>query len=104
VRVVSAKTFLAEEVPPMPRDSRRDYDRARDAFDDLDTDEQARFLAETTVSVVARGIQSVSRPLAGELGAFFTSPSERSPQREPPTETRDGPGPAEPPTSAQRDG
>lgn len=86
----------------MSRDPQRDYDRARDAFDDLDTGDQARFLAETTVAAVSRSVKHVSRALADELDAFFEDPAGPARQHEPSTEASDGPGPAEPPTGAQR--
>ncbi|PSQ98638.1 MAG: hypothetical protein BRD48_06580 [Bacteroidetes bacterium QS_9_68_14] len=79
-----------------------DYDRARDAFDDLDADEQARFLAETTLSAVAQGVRGISHALADELDAFFESASGTSRAPDDPRPEGDGPGPAEPPTGAQR--
>ena len=110
----------------MPNDSgdQRDYDRARDAFDNLKPEDQARFLFETTASAVSRGATNVSRALADELENIFrkksrsgsgkrsgrdahharheASSSETSASGNSASEQRDAPGPAEPPTDARQ--
>jgi hypothetical protein len=103
-------------------DDPRAYDRARDAFDELTPEDQARFLMEMAATGVSRGATSISRSLADELENVFgggggSSRSSRSGRRgaqsdrdesrtsapdEPRSQSHGGPGPAEPPTDAQR--
>jgi hypothetical protein len=109
-------------------DDPRAYDRARDAFDELTPEDQARFLLEMAATGVSRGATSISRSLADELENVFgggggSSRSSHSGRRgarsdrdaqsdrdesrtsaadEPRSRSRGGPGPAEPPTDAQR--
>ena len=115
-------------MPPFPTrlimtrrdpDDPRAYDRARAAFDELSSEDQARFLLEVTAAGVSRGATRISRTLADELENVFGgsggsgggSSASRSSRRrpgaqhdsgEPHDEPRGGPGPAEPPTGAQR--
>ena len=106
----------------MPHDSdrRRAYDRARDSFNDLPPEDQARFLFETTVSALARGAKNASRVLATELEHLFgnasradrthaqsssdpaSSEGQAGNDTQPPDRSQSSPGPAEPPTDAQR--
>lgn len=102
----------------MPQDSdrRRAYERARDAFEDLKPEDQARFLFETTTSAVSRGVVNVSRALADELEDFLRrnprsnrKDTHRGGESKTSSEAssaadarRDPPGAAEPPTDAQR--
>jgi hypothetical protein len=93
----------------MPRDfdDRSAYDRARDAFDELSSEDQARFLMEKTTSAVSRGARTMSRALADELENLFNRAGpdrerSRASDRREPSEEKGGPGPAQPPTDAQR--
>lgn len=79
----------------MPKRDPR-YDEARRQFDDLDVEEQSRFLIEATASTLARAILEVGTVLAGEV--------ERLLRRARPTSDPEphGPGPAEPETSQRQ--
>ena len=79
---------------------RKQYYRAREAFDDLKIEDRAVFLLEATVATVARGVEEVGRALADELDRFFRS--SRTEEAGAPRSTGTAaPGPAEPPTAAR---
>lgn len=44
-----------------------DYERTRNHFDELDAENQARFLIEATASSLARGVEHVGTALAEEI-------------------------------------
>lgn len=74
------------------------FRRAREAFDEMEPEDQAAFLAEATASAVARGAEVFGRTLADEIEQFFEGGTRRRGQKKEPA----GPGPAEPETAQQR--
>lgn len=49
----------------------KSYEKARKTFDSLDMEERARFLLESTVSIVADGLEKVSTKLTSEMESVF---------------------------------
>ena len=47
------------------------YERARQAFEDLSIEDRAVFLVQETVSTVVRGIEEAGRTLSREIDALF---------------------------------
>jgi hypothetical protein len=72
------------------------YDQTRHQFDDLEPEEQARFLIEATATTLAQGIERVGRALAHGL-----QDTVRQARRRSSSGPKTGPGAAEPET-AQR--
>lgn len=73
------------------------FRQAREAFDDMDLQNQASFLLEAAARTVASGAETLGRRLGDEIDRMF----ERGPDAE--DRRRGGrPGPAEPETSRQR--
>jgi len=78
----------------MPTDD--SYDQTRRDFEELEVEEQARFLIEASASTLAEGLERVGRILADELEEVMGRPDRSSA-----ASGETGPGAAEPET-AQR--
>lgn len=73
------------------------YEHLRDRFEELETDDRARFLLEASVSTLATGLEQLGEVLADSLEQAMRSPDRASDSAEGARQ----PGPAEPET-AQR--
>jgi hypothetical protein len=69
-----------------------EYERVRQAFEDLGVEDKAVFLLEATVTTIARTVETAGRLLADEIDRLFRS-DPFAPPAEPAAEA---PGPAEP--------
>jgi hypothetical protein len=80
------------------------YRRTRDAFNEMNVEEQASFLVEATASMLARGVEEAGRAVAEGLDDLFRSKTNRSKTKSTasPRRGKQGPGPAEPETAQQR--
>lgn len=82
----------------MPDDSSRsEYNQTRQRFEDLEPEEQARFLIEATATTLAQGIERVGRMLAHGL-----QDTVREARRRSSAGSKTGPGAAEPETAQRR--
>jgi hypothetical protein len=78
------------------RRRRSRYERTKQDFSEMNTEEQASFLIEATASVLAQGLEEAGRRVAEELEALFRRSGRPSP-RDRGEDAR--PGAAEPETS-----
>lgn len=74
------------------------YDRTRRRFEELDVDERARFLIESSASMLAQGLERAGQVLADSLERVLrrADRASRSSERE------ERPGAAEPETAQRR--
>ena len=49
----------------------KQYDRARDAFEDLKIEDKTVFLFKETVNTIFEGVETCARSIADEFGAMF---------------------------------
>lgn len=78
--------------------SRTHYDEARRNFDDLDVEEQVRFLVEGTASTLAHGLLQAGEAVAEGLEDALRQARKRSPS----TSETGKPGAAEPETARRQ--
>ena len=83
---------------PTDSDSSSRYDDTRRRFDDLNMEEQARFLVEATATTVARGLVQASKTVAEGLEDVIRDARKGRTQASEPGQ----PGPAEPEMAQQR--